>query len=160
MQTRVALPILDDTGMRVVGTEDLSVDLLPRRHVRVLRTPAYVAGLARGDRIRLDSGTLRGFHMVEPAGMLGVAVVFASVALRRRAKRVVAQAVTEVDAVLEGERGRLLILSVPKVVGLPRIRWFLNGLCVLVRGAQWYFLNPDGPHLPTAVAARVGLRRA
>jgi hypothetical protein len=159
MQTTVELPILDDTGMRTLGREKLQVTRLPGHRIQLLRTPAYVAGLARGDIVRLDSGLLCGFHVVEFGGMLGAAVAFLSIAERRRARMVATHAVGEVDAVVDGEKGPLLILSFPKALGLDRIIIFLHELCQQFPGAQWYLLNPDGPYLPTAVAARVGVRR-
>ena len=138
------IPVLDDAGTRVVRHEMLEVEREATNAVRLAHSPAFVAGVARGDLLELAPDTLAGFRILERSGMLAAVVAFASQEQKRDAERELGIEVQTFGGVCEGGPGRALVFSMPVRLGFPTVEAFLDGARRRFAGAEWYFGNVYG----------------
>ena len=141
----ITLPVLDDRGSRVMSREMLEVEREGPDTVRLLHSPAFVAGVARGDLLELDGTLLEGFRVVERSGMLAAVAAFASAEHRQQAEGQLGLEVQALGGVCEGGPGHALVFSIPVRNGFPAVEAFLDAVPRRFPGAQWYFGNVYGP---------------
>jgi hypothetical protein len=140
----VTLPVLDDAGARVISYEVVETERHQDGTLHMLHSPAFVAGIARGDRIELDPSALAGFRILQRGGMLAAVVVFVGDEQKQEAVRQLDPEVQSLGGVCEGGPGRALVFSVPVATGFPTTEAFFEEACRRFPGAQWYFGNVYG----------------
>jgi hypothetical protein len=140
----VTLPVLDEAGTRVVSHEVLEVERETPRTVRLTHSPAFIAGVARGDLIELDANMLSGFRLLERSGMLAAVVVFSTEEQKRDAERALDSEVQTLGGVCEGGPGFALVFSMPVRLGFPKVEAFLDDARTRFPGSEWYFGNVYG----------------
>lgn len=136
--------VLDESGTRVVSYEVLEVVREAANRVRLTHSPAFVAGVARGDLLELDSTLSSGFRIVEHGGMIAATIVFVSLNHKRAAERLLGNAVQPLGGVCDGGPGRALVFNFPVSAGFPALEAFLNEASARFPGAEWYFGNVYG----------------
>jgi hypothetical protein len=141
----ITLPILDERGTRVESHEVLEVEHESDGTVRLTHSPAFVAGIARGDLIALDAAAWSGFRILERGGMLAAVVSFSAVEQRQEAEPSLSDEVRSLGGMCEGGPGGALVFSIPVSVGFSSAEAFLNSACRRFPGAGWYFGNVWGP---------------
>jgi Domain of unknown function (DUF4265) len=102
----ITLPILDERGTRVESHEVLEVEHESDGTVRLTHSPAFVAGIARGDLIALDAAAWSGFRILERGGMLAAVVSFSAVEQRQEAEPSLSDEVRSLGGMCEGGPGR------------------------------------------------------
>jgi hypothetical protein len=146
----IDFPVLDESCSRVVTREVIEVEREGPSTVRLLHSPAFVTGIARGDLIELDPNRLSGFRILERGGMLAAVIAFPTERRRDDAERVLRHEVEALAGVCEGGPGRALVFSIPVRCGFPKIEAFLNEASQRFDGG-WYFGNVhDGNGTPLA----------
>jgi hypothetical protein len=140
----ITLPVLDQEGTKVLTYEVLEVERESSHRVRLLHSPAWVSGIARGDVLELDANELAGFRVISRAGFVACVVAFASEEQRVEAEFSTRQDVLRLGGVCEGGPGRSLVFSLPVVAGFTEIEDFLNIVCATYPNAAWYFGNVYG----------------
>ena len=140
----ITLPVLDLKGTKVLTYEVLEVERESSHRVRLLHSPAWVSGIARGDVLELDANELAGFRVVSRAGFVACVVVFASDEQRAEAEFSTRQEVVRLRGVCEGGPGRSLVFSLPVAASFTEIEDFLNNVCAEYPDAEWYFGNVYG----------------
>jgi len=116
----LTIPVLDEKQQKVISQEVLEAEPTDDGCWRLLHSPAFVWGVARGDVLRLDPSTLCGFVLVARAG--NVAVVVASPSGEEAAcRRILEPEIVELGGVCEGGPPRMLVFSIPVAIGFPTI---------------------------------------
>jgi hypothetical protein len=140
----LTLPALDESETQEVSKEVVEVEAAEHSCWRLLHSPAFVWGVARGDVIRLNPDVLRGFDIVKRSGNLAVVVSLPS-GQEVTARRTLEPEIVEVGGVCEGGPPRMLVFSVPVSVGFPRIQAIFDRACGRVPEMLWWFGNVYGP---------------
>jgi hypothetical protein len=137
------IPLL--AGQRPDGElvfEQVSVQALSEANsYRLLLSPAFSKGLAKGDEIRLlPAGR---FEMIQHSGNLCVRV-FAKTAIAEIARHH-ARVITELEGSLDIQNERMLVYCIPVSKGFTRIEEVFNGLVEGRPDATWIYGNVYDP---------------
>ena len=110
---------------------------------RLSGSPAFVRGLAAGDRIRFPSESPSGYELIKRSGNLSIRV------LRKQGIEEVLQSLTPeielLDGVLDLETPRLLVYSIHVSIGFQAIEILLDRICGQFPGTLWYYGNVYDP---------------
>lgn len=112
-------------------------------HYRLLRSPAFVRGLAAGDKISFPAETTEGYELIKRSGNLCLRV------LRKSNMEEVLQVLTPelelLDGVLDVETSRLLVYSIHVSIGFQAIELLLDRITGQFAGTVWYYGNVYDP---------------
>jgi len=110
---------------------------------RLLASPAFVRGLASGDRIRFPSDNKQCYELVKRSGNLSIKV------MRKDNIDVVLQNLTPeielLDGVLDLESPRLLVYSIHVSIGFQAIEQVLDRISGQFMGTLWVYGNVYDP---------------
>ncbi len=110
---------------------------------RLVGSPAFVRGLAGGDRIRFPSESANGYELIKRSGNLSIRV------LRKDNIGEVLQALTPeielLDGALDLETPRLLVYSIHVSIGFQAIEVLLDRISGQFPGTLWYYGNVYDP---------------
>lgn len=110
---------------------------------RLLRSPAFVRGLAAGDKIRFPTDTDEGYELIQRSGNLCLRV------LSKSNIDEVLQALTPeielLDGILDVETQRLLVYSIHVSIGFQAIELLLDRISGQFAGTLWYYGNVYDP---------------
>lgn len=110
---------------------------------RLLKSPAFVRGLAAGDRIRYPAEAESGYELVKRSGNLSLRV------LRKDNMEEVAQILTPelelMDGSLDLQSPRLLVYSIHVSIGFQPIEILLDRITGQFPGTVWYYGNVYDP---------------
>ncbi|MGJ8688652.1 MAG: DUF4265 domain-containing protein [Gammaproteobacteria bacterium] len=113
------------------------------KQYRLLASPAFVRGLASGDRIRFPSDNKQGYELVKRSGNLCIKV------MRKDSIDVVLQTLTPemelLDGVLDVETPRLLVYSIHVSIGFQAIEQLLDRISGQFMGTLWVYGNVYDP---------------
>jgi hypothetical protein len=140
----VTLPALDESGTRVETREVLEVEREAPNRVRLMHSPAFVAGLARGDLVELDPSLLTGFRVIERGGMIAAVFAFRTTQQRKEAEQQLSIEIQGIGGICEGGPGLALVFSIPAGAGFPAVEGFLNDILRRFPGGGWYLGNVHG----------------
>jgi hypothetical protein len=117
--------------------ERLPAEQLGDNVYRLLRSPAFAPGIARGDTVRLhDDGTC---EVIEHSGLL-VIRLFARAGISAMAATL-GPALNSFDGEIEHEDGRMLVFSVPVGAGFGAIEAVMTQLLEGRNDAAWRYGN-------------------
>jgi hypothetical protein len=142
LMQHVVLPILAASSSTVAGHETLEMEEASPGLWRLLHSPAFVLGVARGDVVRLDDEVPAGFEVRERSGFIAVSV-FLPEALGG-AINSLASSVQALGGILEGGPKNVAVFSVPVSVGFPAIEKVFTEFSMLHSGVEWVFSNVYG----------------
>jgi hypothetical protein len=140
----IRLPVLDNYGTQVVTYELVEVERESNGAFRMAHSPAFVAGIARGDVFEIHAGTLAGYRIVRRGGMLAAVIAFVSEEQKGTATHQLDRTLRALGGICEGGPPRLLVFSIPVAAGFAAAEGFLEAACVRFPGAQWFFGNVWG----------------
>ncbi len=110
---------------------------------RLLGSPAFVRGLAAGDRIRFPSDSPSGYELIKRSGNLSIRV------LRKDNIGEVLHSLTPeielLDGALDLETPRLLVYSIHVSIGFQAIEILLDRISGQFPGTLWYYGNVYDP---------------
>ncbi|MDT8428058.1 MAG: DUF4265 domain-containing protein [Pseudomonadales bacterium] len=114
-----------------------------RGEFRLLKSPAFVRGLASGDRIRYPTDTLNGFELIRHSGNLCVRV------LRKEKLDELEQVLTAememLDGTLDQQSPGILVYSIHVSIGFSQIEALMDRLIGQFTNAVWYYGNVYDP---------------
>jgi hypothetical protein len=140
----ISLPVLDEDG-RTKTREQLEAEpVLPSGH-RLLHSPAYVDGIARGDLIRLDPDSPRGYALLERGGYLALVLALASDEAKPGARLALDPAVNALQGACDGGPARVLVYSIHASASFPAVEQLFDAFCSANPGASWWFGNVYDP---------------
>lgn len=125
--------------------ERLSVEALPdtRDEYRLRQSPAFLRGLASGDRIRFPARNEAGYELLRRSGNLCIRV------LRRDDLDSVSMALTPEIELLDGsldlQTPRLLVYSIHVSTGFQTLEVLLDRIVGQFPGTVWYYGNVYDP---------------
>jgi hypothetical protein len=140
----LTLPVLDETETAEIGKEVIEAERTGTGCWRLLHSPAFIWGVARGDIVRLDPGRPSGFVVVERAGDLAI-VMAVPAGAEPSCRRVLEAGIKDLGGICEGGPPRMLVFSVPVSAGFSRVEAFFDRACARGPGATWWFGNVYGP---------------
>ena len=115
----------------------------PAAEYRLQKSPAFVRGLAAGDRIRHPSKSQTGYDVVQRSGNLAIRV------LRKDNIEEVANSLTPefelMDGSLDLQTPRLLVYSIHVSIGFQAIEELLDRAVGQFPGTVWYYGNVYDP---------------
>lgn len=128
-------PVLEQVGVAVVeGAKD---------EYRLLKAPAFVRGLARGDKIRFPARTPMGCELLQRSGHLTLRI------FRKHNIDAVEQALTPqielLDGTLDQHSPGVLVYSIHVSVGFQPIETLLDATVGQFSGLVWYYGNVYDP---------------
>jgi len=110
---------------------------------RLLKSPAFLRGLASGDRIRFPVRNEAGFELRKRSGNLSIRI------LRKDNMDEVAQILTPelelLDGTLDLQTPRLLVYSIHVSIGFQAVEILLDRIVGQFPGAVWYYGNVYDP---------------
>lgn len=113
------------------------------KEFRLLKSPAFVRGVAAGDRIRYPVNNDSGYTLVKRSGNLSIRV------LRKEAIDDVAMLLTPelelLDGTLDLQSQRLLVYSIHVSIGFQQIEALLDRAAEQFPGVVWYYGNVYDP---------------
>ncbi len=133
--------------MENIFTAPVQADVAPKPDIgeefRLLKSPAFVRGLAAGDRIRYPVNNPSGYALVKRSGNLSIRV------LRKEAIEEVALFLTPelelLDGTLDLQSQRLLVYSIHVSIGFQEIEVLLDRATGQFPGVVWYYGNVYDP---------------
>ena len=138
----LVLPILDASHSTVEGHETLEMEELGPGLWRLLHSPAFVLGVARGDVVRVDAELLAGFEVRERSGFIAV-----SVFLPRGLEAPLSSlesSVRKLGGIPEGGPKNVAVFSIPVSVGFSAIEELFTEFSAVQGGVEWAFSNVYG----------------
>jgi hypothetical protein len=138
----VVLPILDASHSTVEGHETLEMEEVSPGLWRLLHSPAFVLGVARGDVVRVDPQLLAGFEVRERSGFIAVSV-FLPQGLDASTSWL-ESSVRGLGGIPEGGPENVAVFSVPVSVGFPAIEKVFTEFSSVRGGVEWAFSNVYG----------------
>lgn len=116
---------------------------VPGAQYRLLNSPAFIRGLAAGDKIRYPAETETGYEILKRSGNLCIRV------LRKDNMEEVAQVLTPelelMDGSLDLQSPRLLVYSIHVSIGFQAIEIILDRVTGQFPGTVWYYGNVYDP---------------
>jgi hypothetical protein len=110
---------------------------------RLLRSPAFLRGLAAGDRIRFPAQNTAGYELIKRSGNLCIRV------LRKTNIDEVLQALTPeielMDGILDLDTPRVLVYSIHVSIGFQAIELLLDRIVGQFPDTVWYYGNVYDP---------------
>jgi hypothetical protein len=140
----LTLPVLDANETTEVSKEVVEAEPIEDGCWRLLHSPAFVWGVARGDIVRLDPVRRSGFVVVERAGNLAIVLAVPS-GEESSSRRVLEREIGALGGTCEGGPPRMLVFSIPVSAGFARVEAIFDRACARVPGASWWFGNVYGP---------------
>tara|TARA_R110002167_G_scaffold6277_1_gene28799 strand:+ start:182928 stop:183494 length:567 start_codon:yes stop_codon:yes gene_type:complete len=110
---------------------------------RLVRSPAFVRGLAAGDKIRFPADTKEGYELIQRSGNLCLRVLSKS-----NIDDVLLALTPEIellDGILDIETPRLLVYSIHVSIGFQAIEILLDRISGQFAGTLWYYGNVYDP---------------
>lgn len=138
----VVLPILDASHSNVEGHETLEMEEVAPGLWRLLHSPAFVLGVARGDVVRIDPELLAGFEVRERSGFIAVSV-FMSQDFEAPLSSL-ESSVRKLGGIPEGGPENVAVFSIPVSVGLSAIEEVFTEFSAMQGGVEWAFSNVYG----------------
>lgn len=115
----------------------------PPKHFRLQHSPAFVRGLAAGDRIRFPADTPEGYLLVQRSGNLCIRV------MNRHSMAPVLQALRPemelLDGLMDTETPRLAVFSIHVSIGFQTVETVLDRITGQFPGTVWYYGNVYEP---------------
>ncbi|HMI94836.1 MAG TPA: DUF4265 domain-containing protein [Polyangiales bacterium] len=140
----ISLPVLDESG-QAKTREQLETEPAPPDGHRLLQSPAYVDGIARGDVIRLDPDSPRGYALLERGGYLALVLALASDDAKSSARLALEPGVKALQGSCEGGPARVLVYSIHASASFPEVEQLYDAFCAANPGASWWFGNVYDP---------------
>jgi len=129
--------------MEKVAVEALEPTASTAQEYRLQKSPAFVRGLAAGDRIRHPSSNQEGYDLIQRSGNLAIRV------LRKDSIAEVAANLTPEFELLDGsldlQTPRLLVYSIHVSIGFQAIEELLDRAIGQFPGTVWYYGNVYDP---------------
>jgi len=129
--------------MEKVAVEPLEPTTSTTREYRLQKSPAFVRGLAAGDRIRHPANNPAGYDLIQRSGNLAIRV------LRKDSIAEVAANLTPEFELLDGsldlQTPRLLVYSIHVSIGFQAIEELLDRAIGQFPGTVWYYGNVYDP---------------
>jgi hypothetical protein len=110
---------------------------------RLLRAPAFVRGLARGDRIRFPARTELGCELLQRSGHLTIRV-FRKFNIEQ-AEQMLTPEFELLDGTLEQQSAGMLVYSIHVSIGFQQIELLLDKAVGQFSGLVWYYGNVYDP---------------
>lgn len=135
--------IVEQVAVTPVPNDGKSKTTDAAAHYRLLRSPAFVRGLAAGDKISFPADTAEGYKLIQRSGNLCLRV------LSKSNIDEVLQALTPeielLDGILDIETPRLLVYSIHVSIGFQAIELLLDRISGQFAGTLWYYGNVYDP---------------
>jgi len=141
---QISLPVIDESG-RTTSRELLETEPVDPDGHRLLQSPAYVDGIARGDLIRLDPDSPRGYALLERGGYLALLLELASDEAKSNARTALDPGVRALQGTCEGGPVRVLVYSIHASASFPALEQLFDAFCAANPGASWRFGNVYDP---------------
>ena len=142
LMQHVVLPILDASHSAVEGHETLEMEEVSPGLWRLLHSPAFVLGIARGDVVRLDAQVPAGFEVHERSGFIAVTVSLPKGVNASTSS--LESSVRGLGGIPEGGPENVAVFSVPASVGFPAIEEVFTEFSSVQGGVEWAFSNVYG----------------
>jgi hypothetical protein len=142
LMQHVVLPILDASHSTVEGHETLEMEELSPGFWRLLHSPAFVLGVARGDVVRVDAQLLAGFEVHERSGFIAVSVFLPKGVGASTSS--LESSVRGLGGIPEGGPENVAVFSVPVSVGFSAIEKVFAEFSAAQSGVEWAFSNVYG----------------
>lgn len=110
---------------------------------RLLRSPAFVRGLAAGDKIRFPADTPEGYELIKRSGNLCLRVL--SKSNMDEVLQVLTPEIELLDGILDVDTPRLLVYSIHVSIGFQAIELLLDRITGQFGGTLWYYGNVYDP---------------
>jgi len=110
---------------------------------RLLRSPAFVRGLASGDKISFPSDSPEGYELIQRSGNLCLRVL--SKSNIDEVLQVLTPEIELLDGILDVETPRLLVYSIHVSIGFQAIELLLDRISGQFAGTLWYYGNVYDP---------------
>ena len=137
----ILLPALDWSTGTVATREMLEVEREGTNFFRLLHSPAFVDGIARGDLLELLPDIVEGYRIIERGGYLAIVVAFPDAEAKSKSHQLLIESLVPVAGVCEGGPSHSLVCSVPVTAGFPNVEAILNSFCHEAPGTTWWFGN-------------------
>lgn len=115
----------------------------PKAQYRLLRSPAFVRGLASGDRIKFPANNEQGYELIKRSGNLCLRVL--SKSNIDEVLQVLTPEIELLDGILDVETPRLLVYSIHVSIGFQAIELLLDRISGQFAGTLWYYGNVYDP---------------
>ena len=136
--------IVEQIEVTPVGNEDKPKTGTPApTHYRLVRSPAFVRGLAAGDRIAFPSDTPQGYELIKRSGNLCLRVL--SKNNITQVLQVLTPEIELLDGILDVETPRLLVYSIHVSIGFQAIEILLDRISGQFPETLWYYGNVYDP---------------
>tara|TARA_R100001377_G_scaffold82580_1_gene63093 strand:+ start:508 stop:1074 length:567 start_codon:yes stop_codon:yes gene_type:complete len=136
--------IVEQVAVTPLGDDDKSQSTKSvAAQYRLLRSPAFVRGLAAGDKISFPADTAEGYELLQRSGNLCLRVLSKS-----NIDEVLLALTPEIellDGVLDIETPRLLVYSIHVSIGFQAIEILLDRISGQFAGTLWYYGNVYDP---------------
>ncbi len=129
-------------GMPVV--ERLPVQALEDDRYKLLKSPAFIKGIARGDTIRLEHDE-RSFSLVKRSGNISIKVIAKNGALTELAEDLTPR-LEKLGGQLDFENQRMLVYTIHVSCGFKNIENILNEHVGEETDSIWYYGNVYDPN--------------
>ena len=146
MQDSIQIPMIagyNDNGDAIVEQVDVSPVADQSGEFRLLRSPAFVRGVAAGDRIRYPTDESAGFELLEHSGNLCIRV------FSKHTIADVDQALTPELELIDGKRDTsspgVLVYTIHVSIGFQRIEEAITKGLKSFPNSVWYYGNVYDP---------------
>jgi hypothetical protein len=133
----------NDAGQAIIEQVEVAAVVDHRHQFRLKKSPAFVRGLAAGDRIRYPAENKAGFELVEHSGNLSIRV------FTKHNTDDVEQALTPeielIDGALDISSPGVLIYSIHVSIGFKRIEEVITQVLNNYPQSIWYYGNVYDP---------------
>ena len=128
-------------GMPVV--ERLPVEALENNQYRLVKSPAFIKGIARGDTIRLERDE-RSFSLVKRSGNISIKVIARNVGISTLADDLTPK-LEKLGGQLDFQNQRMLVYTIHVSCGFKTIESILNEYVGEETQSIWYYGNVYDP---------------
>lgn len=136
--------IVEQVSVTPVGDDGKPTTVKPTAtQYRLLRSPAFVRGLAAGDKISFPADTPHGYKLIQRSGNLCLRIL--SKSNIDDVLQVLTPQIELLDGILDVETPRLLVYSIHVSIGFQSIEAVLNRISEQFPGTLWYYGNVYDP---------------
>lgn len=136
--------IVEQVAVTPVGDDGKPATVRPTAtQYRLLRSPAFVRGLASGDKISFPADTPEGYELIQRSGNLCLRVL--SKSNMDEVLQVLTPEIELLDGILDVETPRLLVYSIHVSIGFQAIELLLDRISGQFAGTLWYYGNVYDP---------------
>ena len=135
--------IVEQVAVTPVPNDGKSKSANAAAQYRLLRSPAFVRGLAAGDKISFPADTDEGYELVQRSGNLCLRVL--SKSNIDDVLQILTPEIELLDGILDIETPRLLVYSIHVSIGFQAIELLLDRISGQFAGTLWYYGNVYDP---------------